>query len=175
MNPLSRYVRVEHLTLSPGYCWTCRSNDGPFIDTQVNMDWDGRVYICVGCIKEMHSQLGLDVVLNREEVDQAALQAFQEGFASGKATALEAIQDAVTNAVSSAVPVADLSDIVSAGVEPVIKDSDTLFVGIPADAPALLSGFEQVDSLIGESGRESVPGDSSNGNSGRASFADFGI
>lgn len=175
MNPLSRYLRVEHLALSPGYCWTCRNNDGPFIDTQVNMDWDGRVYICETCIKEMHSQLGLDVVLNREEVDQAAIQAFQEGFASGKAVALEAIQDAVSNAVSSVVPVADSGDAVPSGAEPVIEDSDSLFVGVPADAPALFGSFEQVDSTAGESGREGVSGDSSDGSSRRTSFADLGL
>lgn len=171
MNPLSRFILVEHYALSPGVCYTCRSNKTPAIDTQVNVDWEGRVYLCQDCVKELHSQLGLNVVLNAEELDERAMKAFQEGFASGKAVALEAINDAVSAAV--AVVTYDVHDTPVSDSVPEI--SEPLFIGVVEDKPEPVSGFEQVDFVISEPGREGVSGDSSDGDSRRTSLAAFGI
>jgi hypothetical protein len=83
MNELSRFKPLDHLPLAPGVCYICRGGVGPFIDTSLTKEFEGAVYICIGCIKEMHSQLGLNSVVNAEEVDslieESAARAYSEG------------------------------------------------------------------------------------------------
>lgn len=84
MNPVSRFKPLDHLPLSPGVCFICKGGVGPFIDTSLQVDFEGAIYICKGCIVEMFAQLGLNSVLNAEEVEQLTAEAFASGFSDGE-------------------------------------------------------------------------------------------
>lgn len=70
---LSRFSTQESATKAPGCCLTCKSSKGPFVDPRLQIFTHGAVYLCVNCVREMASNLGLfdeseAVVAEREEI-----------------------------------------------------------------------------------------------------------
>lgn len=84
MNELSRFKPLDHLPLSPGVCLICSGSVGPYIDTSRQLDFEGAVYICLGCVKEMAAQLGLNFILNEEEVELKVASAANEAYEAGR-------------------------------------------------------------------------------------------
>lgn len=57
--PASRRFRaVGFPTALPGNCYTCRTHEGPFIDTGIQEDMYGAIYLCLKCITEMAHEFG---------------------------------------------------------------------------------------------------------------------
>lgn len=54
-----RFVAVENPTALPGCCYTCRNDEGPFVDTGLSEDFFGQVLICKNCILEMAQNFNL--------------------------------------------------------------------------------------------------------------------
>lgn len=48
---------VEAAEFSPGHCFVCGGNEGPFIDTRVDVLGDGRFYLCVKTCLAMSGRL----------------------------------------------------------------------------------------------------------------------
>lgn len=51
-----RFKAVDSPTALPGCCYTCHSHKGPFIDTDIQEEMYGAVYLCIQCITEMASE-----------------------------------------------------------------------------------------------------------------------
>lgn len=62
---------VDAPQLAPGACITCLTSQGPFIDTQVDRDGWGRVYLCARCATDVGVSTGL--ASGAELRDRAAL------------------------------------------------------------------------------------------------------
>lgn len=97
MNELSRFKPLDHLPLSPGVCLICSGSVGPFIDTSRQLDFEGAVYICLGCVKEMAAQLGLNFLLNAEEVELQVAQAYNTGHEHGELAMMGKFSEFVSN------------------------------------------------------------------------------
>lgn len=53
-----RFKAVDFPTALPGCCYTCRTHEGPFIDTDIQEDMYGAVYLCLQCLTEMAAEFG---------------------------------------------------------------------------------------------------------------------
>lgn len=155
MNELSRFKPLDHLPLSPGVCFICSGGVGPFIDTSRQLEFEGAIYVCIGCVKEMFSQLGLHSIVNEEEVEQLIAQARAEGIEQGELAMMGKFSEFVTS-------YSDRSDIPGAGV-PGEPDGNSLETpsGAKADdpkpAPSLIEGdglisFQELGELSGNPG-----------------------
>lgn len=97
MNELSRFKPLDHLPLPPGVCFICSGGVGPFIDTSRQLDFEGAIYVCIGCVKEMASQLGLNFMLNEEEVEIQIAQARAQGQEYGELAMMGKFSEFVSN------------------------------------------------------------------------------
>lgn len=86
-----RFPVVEAAKLMPGACFTCRSHRGPFIDTQIDKPIQGRIYLCVLCVKEMARMFGMEDVkpvqaspdlITKEDFEET-VNGFRDTLASG--------------------------------------------------------------------------------------------
>ncbi len=85
--PFDKFQVTNVANQAPGVCFTCKGNTGPFLDTGMSHEWfdqpsagyDGVVYVCFNCVKEMARTIGF--------VDDAqnlrAERMWQEGRLSG--------------------------------------------------------------------------------------------
>ena len=48
-----RFGVIVNPVALPGACYTCRNDEGPFIDTGISEDFFGQVLICKNCLLEM--------------------------------------------------------------------------------------------------------------------------
>lgn len=53
-----RYQLVGAPPLQPGCCYLCRGTTGPFVDTGVNVKFQGQLYVCANCVNEMADLVG---------------------------------------------------------------------------------------------------------------------
>ena len=74
MDMAASFQRVASFPLPPGGCRFCGQHRGGF-DTGQDVDFEGRIYICVGCAEEMGRALGMaserDTTVLRERLDAA--------------------------------------------------------------------------------------------------------
>lgn len=88
MNPLSRFKPLDHLPLAPGVCFICLGGVGPYIDTSRQIDFEGAIYVCKGCIMEMATQLGLDFA-SADEITEKINTSFLLGKGVGAQETME--------------------------------------------------------------------------------------
>lgn len=181
----SRFRPLDVPKLRPGCCFLCRgTQNGPFIDTGVSIQWEGAIIICRACITQMFTQLDLPIIVNEEEIQERVEVARNEGILLGRETTLEAFRGYVADfSLNDSVVVAS----VSAGV-----DSSDTFEGAPkkrrspkpsdaekqqspesgnAEGSGNLSGDSaevehssvESDGTPGEPGRDDLSSDSSSG------------
>lgn len=80
----SRYRVLPRPVRVPGTCKFCGSSKGPVIDTLVEIDFEGSLYICIKCAKEIGRTAGLvDPVLEKEEVTNVTGPEVNERFKNG--------------------------------------------------------------------------------------------
>lgn len=160
MNELSRFKPLDHLPLSPGVCFICKGGVGPFIDTSLTVDFEGAIYICQGCIKEMFSQLGLESVINAEEVELKIADAANTGYEAGRLEVMRLFSEFVS--VNSADRVRDLNDADSDG-----PDSNHVAppVGTTENDTKPRQGNVEGSGITGLEELGSLSGSSSNGGS----------
>lgn len=159
MNELSRFKPLDHLPLSPGVCFICKGSVGPFIDTSLTVDYEGAIYVCIGCIKEMFSQLGLESVINADEVELQIADAANAAFEAGRQDVMRQFSEFVSN-------YADRSDRADADV-PSVPDDNPVETpkGTKQDKPEPRQDLEQGDGPISFEEFGSIPGYPSNGDS----------
>lgn len=157
MNTVSRFKPLDHLPLAPGVCFICKGGIGPFIDTSLTVDFEGAIYICIGCIKEMFSQLGLTSIINEEEVNRLIAQARVEGQEQGELVMMGLFSEFVSNYAdrASGNPADGLSE----------SDHNLLAVpnGVPEDEPKQHESVKQGDGAISLQEPGSISGDSNDG------------
>lgn len=160
MNPLSRFKPLDHLPLSPGVCLICSGGVGPFIDTSRQLDFEGAVYVCLGCVSEMAAQLGLNLVLNEEEVELKVASAANEAYEAGRLEVMRLFSEFVS--VNSVDRVRSLD-------APVNSESDTNHVeavsGAEANNVKPEPSDEQGDGSLSFEEFRGLSGDSSDGES----------
>lgn len=143
MNELSRFKPLDHLPLSPGVCFICSGGVGPFIDTSRQLEFEGAIYICLGCVKEMAAQLGLNFMLNEEEVELRIAQARIEGEEHGELAMMGKFSEFVSN-------YADRSDRADADVPSVSHDNPVETPeGAKQGEPKPRQDYVQSDGLTG--------------------------
>lgn len=94
-NVTSRYRILEAPIRVPGKCKFCGSAKGPVIDTLVEIDYEGSLYICIKCAKEIGLTAGL-VAPTKEEIDDKF--AIEESVKDGL---LDSIIDAIHNVIDN--------------------------------------------------------------------------
>lgn len=159
MNELSRFKPLDHLPLSPGVCLICSGSVGPFIDTSRQLDFEGAVYICQGCIKEMAAQLGLNFVINAEEVENQVVESYNTGHADGELAMMGKFSEFVSN-------YADRSDRANADAVSVPDDNPVeVAVGAPQVDPKPVSSNVEGDGSFSFQEFGGLPGNPGNGSS----------
>lgn len=98
-----RFSVVSQPVVSPGECYICKSvTGGPFVDTLVDMDFVGTLYICTRCLDEMH---GLVHGVPEEKPEETESEAYERGFKVGNdlawAVAKETVNAALGNVASA--------------------------------------------------------------------------
>src|SRR3954470_5961042 len=90
---LSRYQVVHgNPPLMPNKC-LCGKFMGTFVDTGLNEEFYGQIYVCIDCFREIGEQLGL-VSTEAYENTNAALEAAREEI-----TRLKTVNEGLKNAV----------------------------------------------------------------------------
>lgn len=87
--PRSRFAVMEAPMAAPGCCYLCRTankENGPWVDTQVNKPFEGAVYICASCIRDMYAQL--------PEADNNAALLFKKAYHDGVQSAVNVMEAA---------------------------------------------------------------------------------
>lgn len=73
---MSRFTVVEQPVAAPGHCFLCRSvAHPPFIDTGLNIMFEGAIYLCTSCLREMFGMLPV-IKANQEQF----LAAWRAGY-----------------------------------------------------------------------------------------------
>lgn len=159
MNPISRFKPLDHLPLSPGVCLICSGSVGPFIDTSRQLDFEGAVYICLGCVSEMAAQLGLNFMLNAEEVKAGELSAYESGVSIGRLEVMRQFSEFVSSH-------ADRSNSADADVPGVPDDNPVeASKGAEQDKPEPRQDLIEGDGPIGIEEFGVLPGNPSDGDS----------
>lgn len=99
-----RFSVVDQPRVNPGECGICKSvTGGPFVDTMLDLDFFGVLYICTRCLDEMH---GLVHGVPEEKPEETESEAYQRGKKDGNdqawAVAKETLNAALGNAAASA-------------------------------------------------------------------------
>lgn len=159
MNELSRFKPLDHLPLPPGVCFICSGSVGPFIDTSRQLDFEGAIYVCIGCIKEMFSQLGLESVLNADEVELQIADAANAAFEAGRQDVMRQFSEFVST-------YADRSDRADANA-PSVPDDNPVETsgGTPEVEPESAPSNEQGDGSFSFEESRGLSGNPSNGDS----------
>jgi hypothetical protein len=125
---------VDGASLPPGFCFTCGTVEGPFVDTMCSANHDtARVYLCVrSCVTRFAALAGLS---DAAELQTQLADALADIDSLAEWVAIQApLVDAVTTAVAK----------IAETPEPVIKSGQPLPVGwikeslekgAPADPP----------------------------------------
>lgn len=182
----SRFKVLEKPVVNPGCCFTCSGVSGaPFIDTGVDTQWDGAIYLCKRCIEEMARNLGL--FEPKEPTVSVEVPPIEEKLAELLEAANMAtvkmvgdVYNEYVNAVASSIPV---TDSLSAGL-PVLEsgdgeegdsgdtqESDTGNSGEGStDTDKSDSSSVKVSKSSGKSGRNNVSSDTGDGTGLQLSF-----
>lgn len=167
---MARFTALDAPALLPGCCFICRSaNKRMFVDTGVTVKWEGVVYVCEDCLREMATLLPTqEGVFTREQVQSAQARAFNLGRAQGIEFAKQIAKAVEEFERGNASDVLSLSTPVSApGFEPLAVDEPE---GVSQDAGEPEGSSVSADSLVVEDGepvsvegRDGLSGDSGDG------------
>lgn len=146
----------------PGECFICKSvNYGPFIDTGVDVPFEGVFYICSRCIKEMHGLLPVEPTEPEPETDR-----YNEGYSAGHAAAWRSLKETFNAAIGNSGP--------SAGHDiPALPLSGLPLVAPVDGAPEADSGARSDDQ--GESGTSDEPDEPNSGEGSDGVSDDSGL
>ena len=154
-NPLSRFQPRASVSTRPGCCFICRGINGPFIDTQTTIDYEGAVYICFTCVEQMYEQCDFPV----EPVQDRYPDGFKAGVEAGQQHTIEGLYEYL---VSRAVPVLPAITLTAQSSDS-LEDSDggSQSTGKSGDKSDTKSdanniGLEPVGKSSGKSGRNNV-------------------
>lgn len=160
---MSRFTVVEQPVAAPGHCFLCRSvAHPPFIDTGLNIMFEGAIYICSSCLQEMSGLLP-----GAEFSDAQRMAAWRAGYnqAAARTAVLTAnIERAVHDFynVGDYLPGFDGADSFSPavpGAEGVSQDA-----GEPEGSSVSADGTTVEDGKPASvEGRDGLSGDSGNG------------
>lgn len=99
-----RFKAVEFPTALPGCCYTCRTHEGPFIDTGIQEDMFGAIYLCLKCISEMANEFNFATPRQVESLNRRLQKRFEETqFLKSQNEALKEENNGLRMAVASSV------------------------------------------------------------------------
>lgn len=74
----SRFKLLDRPFVNPGKCAVCGAVDRPVIDFGLNIDFYGAVLLCVSCIREVSSDLGMVELSEMQRQEAEATRSFEE-------------------------------------------------------------------------------------------------
>jgi hypothetical protein len=129
MAPVGRFQLLPAPLMLPGVCACCGAGNKPVIDFGLQLEWHGAVYLCIDCITEAGTVVGL--------VPSARYEAVLEDLVKLKAPQVE-VQNAISEYIDrqreSAISFFDRLSIISNGA--------------PADSEEIDGGSGKSDNVV---------------------------